>query len=175
MSSPKVYEFRYYQIAARFVVQFKQLAVQHVPHRARRSRLIGIWMTELGALNHVLHVWEYESLAHRKSVRDEMYTDTDWTEFLGQVGPMFQMMDNWLCRCVAGDASSRWPDKEFYQLSTLKFAPIESAKTAATDCIEVCSQRPGFKAAFESLVGKANRLYVVESAADPDDFLSQTN
>jgi hypothetical protein len=46
------------------------------------GRLIGFFVTEIGTLNQVVHIWAFESLEDRQRRRTEMAKDSDWHEFL---------------------------------------------------------------------------------------------
>ena len=44
--------------------------------------LIGFFVTEIGTLNQVVHLWRFESLEDRQQRRAAMAKDPDWAEFL---------------------------------------------------------------------------------------------
>lgn len=46
------------------------------------GRNIGFFVTEIGTLNQVVHLWEYDSLADRERRRAAMWNDPDWKEYL---------------------------------------------------------------------------------------------
>ena len=46
------------------------------------GRLIGFFVSEIGPLNQVVHLWQYEDLADRQRRRAAMAEDPDWQEFL---------------------------------------------------------------------------------------------
>jgi hypothetical protein len=46
------------------------------------GRCIGFFQTEIGTLNQVVHLWAYDSLAHRESARAEMQKDPGWQAFI---------------------------------------------------------------------------------------------
>ena len=46
------------------------------------GQLIGFFVTEIGTLNQVVHIWAFESLEDRQRRRAEMAKDPDWHEFL---------------------------------------------------------------------------------------------
>ena len=45
--------------------------------RETHSKLVGLWMTEVGGLNAAVHLWVYDSLQHRAQVREAMANDTE--------------------------------------------------------------------------------------------------
>jgi len=46
------------------------------------GRCIGFFTTEIGTLNQVVHLWAYDSLAHRESARAKMMEDPGWKAFV---------------------------------------------------------------------------------------------
>ena len=52
------------------------------------GRLEGYWMTEIGALNQVVHLWSYESFEERARLRGELSQNGRWTgEYLPRLLP----------------------------------------------------------------------------------------
>ena len=47
--------------------------------RAKYSKLVGYWTTEVGELNQVVHLWEYEDFRHHAEVRARLAKDKAWT------------------------------------------------------------------------------------------------
>ncbi|TWT03142.1 NIPSNAP family protein [Reyranella sp. CPCC 100927] len=45
------------------------------------GRLLGFFVSEIGPLNQVVHIWVYDSLADRERRRAAMESDPDWTAF----------------------------------------------------------------------------------------------
>lgn len=58
-SNGKIYELRTYNIVPEKVPTFIQLTNAHLHLRTAHSTLLGYWTCELGALNEVIHLWEY--------------------------------------------------------------------------------------------------------------------
>ncbi len=46
------------------------------------GQLIGFFVTEIGTLNQVIHLWSFESLEDRSARRAAMAKDPDWQAFL---------------------------------------------------------------------------------------------
>ena len=44
--------------------------------------LVGFFVSEIGPLNQVVHIWKYDSLAERERRRAEMVKDPGWAEFV---------------------------------------------------------------------------------------------
>ena len=79
-----IYEMRTYKSLAGGGLQtwakgFKGSLEQRETH----SKLVALWMAEVGALNAATHLWVYDSLAHRTEVREGMAKDTKLRELRG--------------------------------------------------------------------------------------------
>ena len=46
------------------------------------GKLVGFFTSEIGTLNQVVHLWQYEDLADRQKRRAAMAADPAWHEFL---------------------------------------------------------------------------------------------
>jgi len=77
--SSKVYELRIYDFKPEAFADFVQLSKENFHLRTKHSKLVGYWMTEFGGASQVVHIWEYNSFDHRKSVRAALAKDPDWT------------------------------------------------------------------------------------------------
>jgi len=64
-----IYEIRTYTLKPGSVAQFEKNFEEALPNRIKVSPLSAFWHTEMGPLNQVIHVWEYENLQHRSDVR----------------------------------------------------------------------------------------------------------
>lgn len=61
----------------------------------RYGKLVGYWSTELGALNQVVHVWEFADLAVRAAAREGLAQDERWVkEYLPVSGPLLVRQEN---------------------------------------------------------------------------------
>ena len=50
--------------------------------RRHLGPLLGFYVTEIGPLNQVVHLWSYESLADRERRREALFADPDWKSFM---------------------------------------------------------------------------------------------
>jgi len=46
------------------------------------GKCIGFFTTEIGTLHQIVHIWAYESLAHRETARANMMKDPEWQKFM---------------------------------------------------------------------------------------------
>ena len=80
---PVIVEYRTYTVAhgkmddylQRYEAHGLPLLVQHL------GRLLGCYVSEIGPLNQVIHVWAYDSLAEREQRRARLQADPRWQAF----------------------------------------------------------------------------------------------
>src|SRR5262245_5663915 len=74
-----IHELRTYTLkpnkAAEFVKLTKKVGFEI---RSKHSKCLGYWITEIGELNQVVHLWEYENFAHRTQTRAALAEDKAW-------------------------------------------------------------------------------------------------
>ncbi|KAG8190380.1 hypothetical protein JTE90_022024 [Oedothorax gibbosus] len=86
----KIYEIRTYSVRPKYFKEYVRHTEDHFHLRIRHSKLFGFWTTELGALNQVIHIWEYDSHDHRAKVRQALANDKEWQEnYITKVSPMY--------------------------------------------------------------------------------------
>ena len=91
-----IYEMRTYTLKIGKVPEYLQLFEEiGLPIILKYSKLVGFWSTEIGDLNQIVHIWEYESLDDRSERRKALYKDQEWTEkFIPLVLPLFEKQEN---------------------------------------------------------------------------------
>jgi hypothetical protein len=78
-----IYELRTYTLRTGAVAEFEERFAKRKPLREKHSKLGGMWHTEFGPLNQVVHVWPYETLQQRMAVRDAMAKDAELSAIPG--------------------------------------------------------------------------------------------
>ncbi len=73
-----IYEVRTYTLKPGSTKEVEARFAEAVPHREKYSKLAAFWHTEIGPLEQVIHVWPYESLAHRTEARAASRQDPHW-------------------------------------------------------------------------------------------------
>jgi len=58
------------------------------------GNLIGFFVTEIGTLNTIVHLWGYENFAEREKRRAQMNADPAWQAYLAKAAPFVQRMEN---------------------------------------------------------------------------------
>ncbi len=89
-----LYELRWYRTqtgkAGEWLGHFK--AIQ--PVREKYSRRVGLWQTEMGQLNEVVHMWAYRDLNERAATRANVGKDPEWQAFLAKATPLLAHMQS---------------------------------------------------------------------------------
>ncbi len=89
-----IYELRWYRThtgrAGEWLNHFKAI----MPTREKYSRRVGLWQTEMGQLNEVVHLWAYPDLNERVSVRAKLAQDPEWQAFLAKAVPLLAHMQS---------------------------------------------------------------------------------
>jgi hypothetical protein len=84
-----IYDHRTYTVhhgkMADYLDRYERLAL---PVQLRHlGRLVGFYVSDIGPLNQVVHIWAYDSIADREERRARMAADPAWKEFMkGNVG-----------------------------------------------------------------------------------------
>jgi len=78
-----IYEVRTYTLRTGAVAEFEERFAKRKPLREKHSKLGGLWHTEFGPLNQVVHIWPYNDLHHRTAVRDAMAKDAELSALPG--------------------------------------------------------------------------------------------
>lgn len=76
--STLIHEFRIYDIKPGTLDQYYENTGPKIPERLEYSPLVGYFHAEVGPLNRVLHIWEYEDLNGRTEVRNKVIEKGIW-------------------------------------------------------------------------------------------------
>src|SRR6201998_675148 len=78
-----IYEVPTYTLRTGAVAEFEERYERRLPARLKHSKLGAFWHTEFGPLNQVIHVYPYDALRPRTSVRAAMAQDTALAQLPG--------------------------------------------------------------------------------------------
>jgi hypothetical protein len=79
-----IVEMRTYQLKPRSVPEVEKRFAELLPGRAKLSPMGGLWHTEVGGLNQIIHLWPYDSLAERERIRVEAVKTGAWPPKIGE-------------------------------------------------------------------------------------------
>src|SRR5579864_4285256 len=71
-----IYEIRVYTLKPGCVAEYEKRFAEAVEIRSKYSPMYGMWHTEIGPLNQIVHIWAYDSLQQRADVRAAALKDT---------------------------------------------------------------------------------------------------
>ena len=73
-----IHEIRTYDLVAGGTPEFLRKTAELIDKRIEYSPLVGFFYTEVGPLNRVMHIWEYEDLNQRTEARAQVVKDGIW-------------------------------------------------------------------------------------------------
>lgn len=89
-----VYELRDYRLHPGKTAGWLECWARGMTVRRNFSQPLGIWYSEIGELNRVVHVWPYDSLQHRHAVRQAAIEDPVWRDTVATLATMMQRMES---------------------------------------------------------------------------------
>ena len=92
--SPNVYELRAYRARPGGLAPWVKLFTEVLETREKYSKIVGLWTTEAGQPNEVLHLWAYPDLNARAAARAAVGKDPRWQEFLAASKGMLDEMSS---------------------------------------------------------------------------------
>jgi hypothetical protein len=98
-----IYELRTYTVKPRTLGDMVKAAstVSRDIRKDDYGRLEGYWMTEIGPLNQVMHLWSYGSFDERAKLRGELANNPRWTgEYIPLIRPLLLRQDVRLLNAV---------------------------------------------------------------------------
>ncbi|XP_033754835.1 protein NipSnap homolog 3A-like [Pecten maximus] len=148
----KLYELRIYQIWPKEMKPFIELSKEWIHLRTAHSPLVGYWTSEIGGINDVVHIWEYDNLNQRAEVRQALAGDSHWiSSYFSKILPMMSRQENMLLHTV-GDSNLVQPDlRGVYELDTINQGSCHQFATNKGDA--------KLLGTFQSVLGPTNTGY----------------
>jgi hypothetical protein len=91
--SGHIYELRRYRTLPGKVSAWTALLRAALPARQKLSKIVGLWTSEIGGLNQVVHLWAYNDLNHRADVRARALQDPTWAEYVPKSSAVLAEME----------------------------------------------------------------------------------
>ncbi|XP_061197392.1 protein NipSnap homolog 3A-like [Saccostrea echinata] len=159
-----VYELRTYSIYPKDFKAFIQLSAEHLHLRTKHSKLIGYWTSEIGGINDVVHIWEYDCLKHRADVRQALGNDPDWlAQYIKKILPMLDRQDNALLKLTRKSSLVQTDSGGVYELCCTE-KPLKDLPVTRGD-----AQLLG---TFSSLIGSLSSSYQLWHHKSVDDIVT---
>lgn len=123
----KLYELRTYTVKPDNFKLFMDLSTEWMHLRTCHSKLVGYWISEIGGgIHDAVHIWEYDSLSHRASVRQTLGKDEVWQKsYFRKLLPLLQRQDNSLLQLFPGATLKDPPANGVYQLESFSLNPLK--------------------------------------------------
>ena len=95
-----IVDVRTYTLVPRKMAKYLELFERHaLPVMKRHGlELAGYYVSQIGPLNQIVHLWRYESLADMERKRAARDADPAWGEYLSLTEGMVLMQDNKVMR-----------------------------------------------------------------------------
>jgi len=87
-----VYELRWYRTHAARAGEWLELFKGVMPTREKHMHRVGLWQTQMGQLNEVVHLWAFRDLNERAAARARLAQEPAWQEFLAASVPLLAHM-----------------------------------------------------------------------------------
>ena len=71
-----------------------KVQLKHLPH------MVGYYVTEVGDLNLVVHLWAYDNLNDRERRRAAMWADPDWAVYVAKNRPFMVSQQTRIMKCA---------------------------------------------------------------------------
>lgn len=91
---PNVYEMRVYRTRPGAAREWCNHIMEAMPVREKYSKPVGLWISEAGQPNEVVHIWAYPDLNARAAARAAATADPGWQAFLKKGGPLLEEMSS---------------------------------------------------------------------------------
>ncbi|XP_056008858.1 protein NipSnap homolog 3A-like [Ostrea edulis] len=162
LHSEPVYELRTYSIHPKDFKDFIQLSAECMHLRTNHSKLIGYWISEIGGISDVVHIWEYDSLKHRAQVRQALGNDPNWlSKYISKIMPMLGRQDNALLKLTSKSNLVQTNSGGVYELCCTE-KPLNDLSTSRGD-----AQLLG---TFSSVIGSLSSSYQLWHHKSIDDI-----
>jgi NIPSNAP len=128
--APMIYEVRTYTLRPGTVAEFEERFAARLALREQHSKLGAFWHTEVGPLNQVIHVYPYDNLQHRTTVRAALAQDTARQQLRGGQDLVVAQESEIMTPAPFMHAlgSRDYGTGNIYEMRTYTFAPGDIAK-----------------------------------------------
>lgn len=91
-----IYDHRTYTLVTRKLKPYLKLVEEFAIPVMQENGMVLDWyfVTQIGPLNEVVHIWRYDSLAALEQIRIKRDSDPRWADYLGKSEGMVLMQQN---------------------------------------------------------------------------------
>lgn len=132
------------------------------------GKLEGYWLTEIGPLNQVMHLWSYDDLNHRAEMRAALSQNKSWTgEYISQALPLILRQDIRLLNPIRPisppSTEGNVYEYRYYRCKTGQARPMAEALNEAMVHREKYSKNVGIWVTEASQPNEVSHLWAYES------------
>ncbi|ESK92672.1 nipsnap family protein [Moniliophthora roreri MCA 2997] len=91
-----IFELRTYQLVPGTLLEWENTWRRGIEARRKFVAPVGAWFSQVGRLHQVHHMWQYESLQHRKEVREKAWQVDGWAETVDKTAQLAKTMDSFI-------------------------------------------------------------------------------
>ena len=95
-----IYEFRTYDLVPGSVPEVMQRFGESYKKRKDFSKLAAFFYTEIGPLNQIIHIWQFQDDNNRRKLWKTIYADKDFIKFASEFRPLVLTQENKLMTCA---------------------------------------------------------------------------
>lgn len=103
-SEGNLYELRTYRTRPGAASEWLEHLKAIMPVRENYSKNVGLWRTQIGQLDEVIHMWVYRDLNDRAAVRAKLMEDQEWQAFLAKGNSLLLEMKSVVLNPAANSA-----------------------------------------------------------------------
>src|SRR5256714_2710368 len=178
---PMLYEVRTYTLRPGTLAEFEERFAKRLPLREKHSKLGAFWHTEFGPLNQAIHVYPYDDLRQRTSVRAAMAQDTALAQLPGG-GDLIAAMESEIMNpapFMRPLGSRDYGTGNVYEMRTYTYAPGDIPKVleAWAKAVPAREELSPLAACWTSELGWLNKFIPTlgyQNLAQPDPIPAET-
>lgn len=124
------------------------------------GKLEGYWVTEIGPLNQVMHLWSFADMEERARLKAELAQNERWnTEYLPKMRPMLVRQDNRILNGIIGPTP---PESEgnVYEFRAYRLVPggLKGWRAAFEEALPVRERHSKIVGLWSSEAGQPNEV-----------------
>ena len=98
-----IYEMRTYRLKTGAAAAYLKLVEEEGIEIQKEflGHLVGYFVSDIGPLNQIVHIWAYESLADRERRRSDLGADARWRAFAPKIQALIETMQSAILKPAA--------------------------------------------------------------------------
>jgi hypothetical protein len=103
MNPAMIYEMRTYRLRTGTVPEYVRLVGEEgiAIQKSHLGQLVGYFVSEIGPLNQIVHIWAFDDLNDRAARRDALMRDPAWLTFMPKIQALIEEMESKILKPTA--------------------------------------------------------------------------